>query len=57
MKDDNRLKISEASLEDYSEVVHLFNRNHVYQFPDGRPLTVDDLDLTLKVKEVTHLFL
>lgn len=57
MKDDNKLKISEASLEDYSEVVHLFNRNHVYQFPDGRPLTVDDLDLTLKVKEVTHLFL
>lgn len=29
MKDDNKLKISEASLEDYSEVVHLFNRNHV----------------------------
>lgn len=57
MKDDNKLKFSEASLEDYSEVVHLFNRNHVYQFPDGSPLTVDDLDLTLKVKEVTHLFL
>lgn len=30
MKDDNKLKIFEVFLEDYFEVVYLFNRNYVY---------------------------
>ena len=57
MKEVNKLKISEASSDDYAEVVDLFNKNQVYQFPDGIPLTVQDLDLTMKIKEVTNLFL
>lgn len=57
MKDNNKLMISEATPKDYGEVVSLFNKNQVYQFSDGLPLTVQDLDLTMKIKEVTNLFL
>lgn len=57
MKEVNKLKISEASPNDYASVVDLFNKNQVYQFSNGIPLTVEDLDLTMKIKEVTNLFL
>lgn len=35
MKEVNQFKISEASSNDYAEIVDLFNKNQVYQFPDG----------------------
>ena len=38
MKEVNQFKISETSFNDYAKVVDLFNKNQVYQFPDGIPL-------------------
>lgn len=38
MKEVNQFKISEASSNDYAEIVDLFNKNQVYQFPNGIPL-------------------
>ena len=57
MKDNNKLMISEVAPEDYQEVIGLFNKNQVYQFSNKIPLTPLDLDLTMKIKEVTNLFL
>lgn len=57
MKEDSKLKISEATSKDYEEIVGLYNKNQVYQFSNGIPLSVRDLDLTLKIKEVSNLFL
>lgn len=54
---DNQLDISQACLADYPEIVALFNKNKVYQFLDGNPLSVEDFDLTMKVKEVNSFFL
>ena len=57
MNKDSKLKISEATLKDYEEIVELYNKNQVYQFSNGVPLSVRDLDLTMKIKEVSNLFL
>ena len=57
MKEVNKLKISEALAQDYTEVVQLFNKNQVYQFPNCVPLTERDLEITMKIKEVSNLFL
>lgn len=57
MKEVNKLKIFEASSNDYTEVVCLFNKNQAYQFSNGVPLTERDLELTMKIKEVSNLFL
>lgn len=57
MKEVNKLKISEASARDYTDVVQLFNKNQVYQFSNGIPLTEEDLEITMKIKEVSNLFL
>lgn len=57
MMEENQLEVSKAHFDDYPEIVNLFNKNKVYQFPDGRPLTTEDFDLTMKVKEVQPFFL
>lgn len=57
MTEDNHLEIVQACPADYPEIVRLFNKNHVYQFPDEQPLTVEDFDLTMKIKEVKQFFL
>jgi len=49
MNKDSKLKISEATLKDYEEIVELYNKNQVYQFSNGVPLSVRDLDLTMKM--------
>ena len=48
MKEVNKLKISEALAQDYTEVVQLFNKNQVYQFPNCVPLAERDLEITMK---------
>ena len=55
--EENQLEVSKAHFDDYPEIVNLFNKNKVYQFPDGRPLTTEDFDLSMKVKEVHPFFL
>ncbi|SDP19194.1 CylE protein [Streptococcus equinus] len=57
MKEEHPLEISQACPADYPEIVALFNKNKVYQFPDGNPLCAEDFDLTMKVKEVQPFFL
>lgn len=57
MTEENHLEISLACPADYAEIVALFNKNNVYQFPDGAPLTVEDFDLVMKIKEVKQFFL
>lgn len=54
--EENHLEVSKAHFDDYPEIVNLFNKNKIYQFPNGRPLTTEDFDLTMKVKEVQPFF-
>nr|WP_205397610.1 cylE protein [Streptococcus lutetiensis] len=57
MMEENQLEVSRVQFDDYPEIVNLFNKNKVYQFPDGKPLSAEDFDLTMKVKEVHPFFL
>ncbi|WP_093815868.1 cylE protein [Streptococcus sp. 45] len=57
MMEENQLEVFRAQFDDYPEIINLFNKNKVYQFPDGKPLSVEDFDLTMKVKEVEPFFL
>lgn len=56
MMEENQLEVSKAHFDEYLEIVNLFNKNKVYQFPDGRPLNTEDFDLAMKVKEVQPFF-
>ena len=56
MMGSDRLVFLEATEDDYAGIVHLFNKNQVYQFSDGVPITVKDLELTMKIKEVSRIF-
>lgn len=57
MMEENQLEVSKAHFDDYPEIVNLFNKNKVYQFPDGKSLSAEDFDLTMKVKEVQPFYL
>lgn len=42
--------------EDISQIVDLFNKNKVYQFQNGTPLTLADFCLTMALKETSHFY-
>ncbi|MEY8536889.1 hypothetical protein AALM99_00320 [Lactococcus muris] len=56
MQNDSAYRVRTLVEEDIPQIVDLFNKNKVYQFQNGAPVTLEDFCLTLAIKETSHFY-
>lgn len=56
MENNSTYRVRTLVEEDIPQIVDLFNKNKVYQFQDGAPLTSEDFCLTMAIKETSHFY-